>query len=218
MDIKLIVFDLDGTLTSSHKTIYKSTFYALEKLNIQHNLTENKFYEMIGMHFEDIFDQFGFKVNDFNKFIEIYKSAYFTFIDSTFLYEGVRETLEKLKKNNFRIALLTTKAQDQAEMNVDYFDLTKFFHYIMGRRKGIEHKPSPEPLLKICADLKININNTIIVGDTEMDIQCGKNSGAYTCGVTYGYRTKHELIKHFPDFLIDSITELPNIISGNNQL
>jgi phosphoglycolate phosphatase-like HAD superfamily hydrolase len=83
----------------------------------------------------------------------------------------------------------------------------------MGRRPGIAHKPSPEPLLKICNDLNINPVKALIVGDSEMDVQCGKNAGIKTCAVTYGYRTTEELEKSQPDFLIDNIMELEQIIN-----
>ncbi len=52
----------------------------------------------------------------------------------------------------------------------------------MGRRDGLAHKPSPEPLLYICKELQIDPSKTIMIGDTELDIQCGKNAGSKTCG------------------------------------
>jgi HAD superfamily hydrolase (TIGR01549 family) len=48
----------------------------------------------------------------------------------------------------------------------------------MGRRDGLAHKPSPEPLIYICNELDIKISETLMVGDTELDIQCGKSAGS----------------------------------------
>lgn len=206
--IKLIVFDLDGTLVSSHKTIYEATIHTLNYIKINVEIPEKKFYEMIGLHFEDIFNEFGFKVNDFEEFINIYKSIYFDFINYSHLYEGVEKTLSLLKEKNFLISLLTTKGQDQAEKLISHFKINEYFDLIMGRRNGIKHKPSPEPLIKICDELNINVNETIIVGDTELDIECGKNAGAKTCAVTYGYRTKNYLLELSPDYVIDKFEEI----------
>ncbi len=50
-----------------------------------------------------------------------------------------------------------------------------------------------------------------MVGDTELDIQCGKNAGSKTCGVLYGYRTKSQLEKEKPDYLISGLNELEKI-------
>jgi len=213
MQIELVVFDLDGTLVSSHQTIYKATLHALKEVKVNYILPEEQFYKRIGLHFEDIFDEFGFKVPDFEEFIGIYKSIYFNYIDSSILYSGVEEIIMKLNDKKVKIALLTTKGQSQADEILRHFNLFEKFNYIMGRRPGIAHKPSPEPLLKICNDLNINPVKALIVGDSEMDVQCGKNAGIKTCAVTYGYRTTEELEKSQPDFLIDNIMELEQIIN-----
>jgi HAD superfamily hydrolase (TIGR01549 family) len=214
MNIKLVVFDLDGTLISSHETIYKCTVEALRRVNVNNLLPEKEFYGMIGLHFEDIFEKFGFKVPDFEEFISIYKSLYFTYVDSSAKYKGVDEVINRLGQRNIKIGLLTTKAQDQAELLLKHFQLYDKFDYVMGRRAGLGHKPAPEPLWKICEDLKIKVEETMIVGDSELDVECGKNSGAISCAVTYGYRTKEELHKSQPNFVIDNILDVDYIVNG----
>jgi phosphoglycolate phosphatase-like HAD superfamily hydrolase len=82
----------------------------------------------------------------------------------------------------------------------------------MGRRLGIAHKPAPDMLLHICDELQSKPNETIIIGDTELDIECGKNAEALTCGVSYGYRTKEFLISLKPDFVIDDLKEVLSLI------
>ncbi|MDP3581503.1 MAG: HAD family hydrolase, partial [Ignavibacteria bacterium] len=186
MNTFLVVFDFDGTLVSSHETIYKTTVHALGEVGIAAEMPEEKFYQMIGWHFEDIFREFGFSVPDFEAFIKIYKSHYFSHLDSSFIYSGVEEILLWFNSKKIKTALLTTKGQDHAELLLKHFGLIDHFDYVMGRRPGIAHKPSPEPLLKICADVKVKPEETIIVGDTEMDIECGKGAKSKTCAVTYG--------------------------------
>ena len=210
--IKHICFDLDGTIVRSHKTIYKTTVKALIDLKIpSDNLKEELFYERIGHHFEDIFNEFNIPVNDFETFINIYKNQYFEFINESALYDGIEETLQNLKSRNIITSLLTTKGQDQAEKIINHFILGKYFDLVTGRRNGIAHKPSPEPLLLICNELNIKPEETLMVGDTELDIACGKNAGTKTCGVTYGYRTKNYIQEQRPDLIIDSAKELLNL-------
>ncbi len=213
MKIDLVVFDLDGTLISSHETIYRATVHALDELKIKYDMPEERFYTMIGLHFEDIFQNFGFAVPSFNEFIDVYKRIYFDYIGYSKVYDGVEEILDKLVNKNIKVALLTTKGQDQAEKILEYFSLADKFDYIMGRRNGMAHKPSPEPLQKISSDLAIGLEETLMVGDSEMDIQCGKNAGSKTCAVTYGYRTKSELEKSAPDFLVSAILGLEKIVN-----
>ncbi|MBN2570941.1 MAG: HAD family hydrolase [Ignavibacteriales bacterium] len=209
--IKLIVFDLDGTLIDSDKSIYKSTIRTLENFGIKFNIPEKEFSQMIGLHFQEIFHKFNIKVDDFEKFIEFYKSIYFSYINYSTVYPNVIEIL-KILKNKYFIALLTTKGQDQAEKILQHFNLTQYFNYIWGRRDGVPVKPSPIPLLQICDEFKIQPENTIIIGDAEIDVQCGKNAGAVTCAVTFGYRTKEKLLSENPDFIIDNLLEIDQLL------
>ena len=207
-----VCFDLDGTLVDSRETILKSTQVALDQLNIPHNIPEDIFTNMIGMHFVDIFEELKIEVPDFERFISIYKALYFDFIDSSNLYQEVKEALKYLKEKQIKVSLLTTKGQEQAERIIYYFNLRFSFNYLMGRRDGLAHKPSPEPLLFICKELQVEPSETLMVGDTELDIQCGINASAKTCGVLYGYRTKVQLEKEKPNFLISGLDELIKVL------
>lgn len=211
-EIKHICFDLDGTLLNSAGTIYKSTLKTFDDLNIKYELPENEFNKMIGMHFVDIFEHFKIDVPDFEIFIAHYKKVYFDFIDESVFYNGVKDILKILKDSPFKISLLTTKAQDQTERILQHFNLTNNFDFIMGRTNGIPHKPDPTPFFMICDSLKVEPEKSLMVGDTELDILCGKNANAKTAAVTYGYRSIEKLKEYSPDFMIDNLLELKNIL------
>jgi len=207
-NLQLFVFDLDGTLTESSETIYRATIKTFEQFGQTVHLPKEELDKRIGEHFQNIFDDLNIHVDDVEEFINVYKTIYFDFIDTTKLYPGVEKTLSTLKKNGKKIALLTTKGQDQARRIIHHFKLEKYFDEVMGRRNGMGHKPSPEPLLFICNALSILPEATLMVGDSELDVQCGKNAGAKTCAVTYGYRPEEILAKENPDFTIKNISEL----------
>jgi HAD superfamily hydrolase (TIGR01549 family) len=205
-------FDMDGTLIDSNKTIYEATVFTLRELKINFIMDEQLFGLKIGQHFVDIFNAFNIDVPDFDTFISIYKYNYFKQMRYSRLYDGVKDILIELKKRGAKVSLLTTKAQDQAEKIIDYFELNDYFDLIMGRRDGIAYKPSPESLIRICDDLSVKVKNTLMIGDTELDIQCGKNAGSYTCAVLYGYRTKELLEVEKPDFIVAGIRDILEIV------
>ncbi len=211
-DIKCVVFDLDGTLFSSHKNIYSATVKTFNDLNIIADIDENEFYSKIGLHFKDIFDEMNIKVDDVEHFIDVYKTNYFSFINESEPYPNLFETLEYLFANKIKIGLLTTKSQEQADRILSHFNIHKYFDIVIGRRIGMEIKPSPEPLLHIADYFNLEKNQMLMVGDSEMDIMCGKNAEIKSCAVTYGYRTVEELQKHNPNYIIDDLGELKNII------
>ncbi len=214
-NIECIVFDLDGTLIMSHENIYLSTLRTFKEFEIEVDIPKDKFYEMIGHHFQDIFDQFKIEVGDIEHFIDLYKTFYFDYIDHSEPYPGVIELLDKLKTQGCKTGLLTTKAQDQARRIATHFQLDKYLNYVAGRKPGMPIKPAPEPLLEVCNILEVDPQKTLMVGDTEMDIQCGKNAGAVTCAVTFGYRTKEKLENDNPDYIIDNIADINIILNGN---
>jgi phosphoglycolate phosphatase len=207
-DSRHACFDLDGTLIDSYMNIYKATIKTLEVLKIPGTFSKEDFYNRIGHHFLDIFNDLKIPVPDIEYFINIYKEFYFDFIDDSVPYPGVTDVLKYLKNHNIHVSLLTTKGQDQAERIIDHFNLSKYFSNIMGRRIDVPVKPSPEPLLIICKELNVLPSESMITGDTELDIRCGIRANVKTCGVTYGYRTREVLEKENPDFIIDKITSL----------
>jgi pyrophosphatase PpaX len=211
-EIKLVVFDLDGTLTNSGNTIYKATLKTLKQLGINDEIKFDDFNKTIGAHFTDMFKSLNVNVEDVEHFINLYKTYYFDFIDDTYLYDGVIETLKELKKRNIKTALLTTKAQDQADLVIDYFKLREYFGLVTGRRPGLGIKPDASPLIFICNELNVKPENTLMAGDSELDIKCGKNASTVTCAVTYGFRAKEHLENEKPDYIINDIRELLNLV------
>ncbi|MGE5354514.1 MAG: HAD family hydrolase [Acidobacteriota bacterium] len=212
--IRSVVFDLDGTLMSSSATIYKCTLRTFQEFNIAAEVSEEEFNKKIGYHFKDIFADFNISVPDLEGFIDRYKALYFDFIDESKVYPNVLEALEFLKSKGILTSLLTTKAQDQAERILEHFGLKDYFSIITGRQNGMAIKPAPDALLKICRETGVAPAETLMVGDSELDIRCGKNAGSLTCGVTFGYRLKEELEKENPDYLISDMKEIIGIIGG----
>lgn len=212
MKIRHICFDLDGTLVNSFPTIYKCTLKTLKHLNISYPaIGEKAFENLIGHHFTDIFTTLEINVEDVESFIGIYKNFYFDFIEDSELYPDTIEVLYMLKKAGIKISLLTTKAQDQAERIVEHFGLLPYFDAVYGRRPGMGIKPEADPLLRICQELNVTPGETLMTGDSDLDMKCGKNAGAKTCAVTYGYRSKEILELEKPDFIVNFLREIAKI-------
>lgn len=210
--IKHISFDLDGTLTDSINTIYLSAIEALKELKISNNLTLEILRKRVGYHFQDMFDELNIPVINFDEYLSIYKNYYFNFISESTLYPGVIEILQILNDKGIKISLCTTKVQSQADLIINHFELGKYFSLVLGRREGIKNKPSAEPLQFICDQLDVNPENSMIVGDTELDIRCGKNAGSKTCAASYGYRDLQLIYSENPDYIINNISELEVLV------
>jgi len=209
---KAIIFDLDGTLTASDDTIIDTTIQTLKKMDLYKSFDMEILRGMIGHHFKEIFEKLEIVVPDMEAFISEFREIYFDFIDSSYIYPGVENILNKLKSTDIKTAVLTTKGNEQAEVIVKHFNLGKYFNIINGRIPGLPVKPAPEPLQKIISELGVTPGETLMVGDTEMDILCAKNAGTASCAVTFGYRSLEELQQLNPDYLVNNYKELEIIL------
>ncbi len=207
-NVKLFVFDLDGTLVSSHKTIFLATKLAFAQLNYNYELDEERFQQLIGLHFNDIFREFNITDINFDNFITAYRNYYEQILDTSTLFPNVEILLQYLSSKKKKIALLTTKRQDQAEYILKYFNLTQYFDVVCGKKENLPNKPNPAQLLQIISSLKTNASETVMIGDTEIDIRTGKNANTKTIAVTFGYRKLEKLEIEKPDFLIHDLSDL----------
>ena len=87
---------------------------------------------------------------------------------------------------------------------VHHFFPADLFDVILGQTPGIEKKPSPEGVDRIRATLGVNREETVLIGDSTVDVFTAKNAGVSSIGVTYGFRGREELAAAGADFLADS--------------
>lgn len=206
------MFDLDGTLVDSREDIVNAVNFTLKAVGLQ-GKSKQKISSYIGQGVEDLIRRsLG------NKKEALLKRVLFVFekyyrkhsTDRSILYPGVEEVLEYFKdkrkiivtNRNYEFALLTLKA-------LGVYD---YFEDIVGGDDIGCMKPSSCPLDRAIYGLDINKEKAIIVGDMYIDILAGKKAGIITCGVTYGIGKKEDIIKVKPDFIIDQIIELKDII------
>ena len=157
---------------------------------------------------------YNFSSEHITIFEKTYRSYYEKhFQDNTKIFPGVIETLEKIKANRIKMALITTKHQSQADMVVKAFGLKKYFQHIHGWLDGRKHKPDPEPALTTLKALECPSNQALYVGDSEQDILCGKAAGTETCAVTYGFRNAEYLKSLNPTYIINHFSEILKIVS-----
>ncbi len=136
-------------------------------------------------------------------------------LDNTAPYPGVAEALEKL--GGYKMAVLTNKPVNFSREMLTRLGFASHFAYIYGGNSFAQKKPDPVGLHKLMEDLQISTRETLMVGDSDTDILTGRNAGVWTCGVTYGFGA-HTLQKVSPDLLIDDMQELPPVLNGHRKV
>jgi HAD superfamily hydrolase (TIGR01549 family) len=214
VNISLLIFDLDGTLVDSKKVIINSVNFALKKLNLKlKTYREIEPYLGIGVNYLIKKVTESENTTIINKGVNYFNDYWKDHLkNESRLFPGVRNTLEYFKTKNMLI--LSNGTIDIIRKILENFKLDKYFDDIITGDEEDCIKPTACPVNKA-----LNIHNiknkeeTLIIGDMDIDIKAGKEAGILTCGVTYGMGKRKDLIKSNPDFLIDRITELRSIIN-----
>jgi HAD superfamily hydrolase (TIGR01549 family) len=190
--------------------------YALRSLDPREPPTGDEIIAEVGKPLASITHNLGYNFSkaQITLFENTYRSYYEKhFQDHTKIFPGVFETLEEFKARGFKMAVITTKHQLQADMVVKAFGLNKYFQYIRGWLEGRQHKPDPEPVFAALKVLDTLAKQSLYVGDTEQDILCGQAAKVDTCAVTYGFRSAEYLKSLNPTYIIDHFADILSIIS-----
>ena len=130
------------------------------------------------------------------------------------LFPGMVETLDALVAKGITCTIATARNQASCHEMLDGLCVKKYFSYILCGESTQNLKPHPEAVLKTLTDLECKPEEAIVVGDMPMDIGMGKGAGVTTCGVTYGNASRETLLEAGADFVIDEIGELLGILEN----
>jgi phosphoglycolate phosphatase len=209
MNIRNIIFDVDGTLLDSKRDIAGAQLWVLRQLGVDGYRPED-LYSYIGKTLHETFSlilpaELHHRIPEA---AAMYRDYYRPrALDTTTLFPDVRDTLAALKQRTIRLGVATTKSSLTTKRLLEHFRIAEYFLQIQGTDE-MPYKPDPYIVTKILDDQQWNQSETLMVGDTDKDIETGRNAGIFTCGVTYGSMNRTELEKYSPFYLIDSIQEL----------
>ena len=210
MSIKLVIFDLDGTLIDSLKDITIAVNHATRPYGIAEK-SVREMGDLLGTGISILIDRVladrrdELKDDVLERFMTYYSAH---LVEHTTVYPDVIDVLIKLDR--YKKAVVTNKREQFAKTMLNELGIARYFDSILGSDSVGEKKPSPVPLLHLLDLYKLDSSEAVMVGDSEIDIAAGKGAGVKTVGVTYGYRQRGALID--ADFIIDDIRSLPGVI------
>lgn len=212
LPIDLLIFDFDGTLTDSIPPAVEAIQKMLAELGLPYKTKEE-----INLHvgYGEIPLVSGAIGSSEPKLLKTAMEVYFKHyvqegIKSAPLYPNVRELLEYFK-NKTKI-IVSNKKDEFIKLILNHHRLTHHFTEILGGDTAPCLKPDPCVIIKLIEKYKVSPKQTLFIGDMTVDIETGKNAGVHTCAVTYGFHPRSQLEKLNPDFLIDDILELKELI------
>lgn len=212
MRYSCVIFDLDGTLIDSKKDLVISMNHALTTLNLKEQKPETV-YQYIGWGLRHLVARLV-PDNDqdmVDEAIRIFRAHYREHcLDNTRFIPGALDILEAL--NGCKLAVVTNKSQEASDYVLERMGILDKFGSVLGGDSVDKMKPHPEPILKTLEMLDVKDKSAIMIGDSAMDVQSGKAAGIATCGLKDGIGSLDDLIKTEPDYIIDSLDELKEIL------
>ena len=216
--IKLCIFDLDGTLIDSLDDLACAMNNALKLSGFPAHENE-KYRMMVGNGISVLTDRAACAPNEkytpevkeaiLSDFKEYYRLHC---MDHTRPYNGINSVLDSLTEAGILYAVNSNKPDFFSKKIVDALFPDKHFAHIRGKLDGAECKPAPDGAFAIMRALKVSADDTIYIGDSSVDIQTAKNAGLISVGVTWGFRTREELMSAGADHIVSSPEELISLI------
>ena len=214
---KLVIFDLDGTLIDTREDIANACNYALEGCGYPTRPIE-EYNMMVGRGIDNLFRAAMPAEEVCEENVSKMRSIFVPYYnehkcDFTKPYPGIMETLEALSQKGLHFAVASNKYQEGTEQLVEKFFGRYEFVAILGQRDGKPIKPDPLIVAEAMEGVEgIMLDEVVYCGDSDVDMQTGIGAGVRTVGVTWGFRTREELLAYSPWQMIDYPTELIDII------
>jgi len=218
--IKLLIFDLDGTLIDSRLDLVHSVNATLRHMK-RSELPDDVIASYVGDGAPALIRRaLGNEADDeklvgsgLDYFLAYYREHK---LDHTHVYEGITEALVTLRDSHNglprKMAVLSNKPVHPSRAIVEALGLGKFFARVYGGNSFPTKKPEPEGAQTILREMGTGPQETLIVGDSGVDVLTGRNAGTWTCGVTYGF-APHTLCESLPDVVLDKPPELTELFS-----
>lgn len=208
--VKLLIFDLDGTLIDSRLDLAAAVnammrHLANPPLPIEQvcryvgNGAPVLVRRALGEQTPDASTQAGLEF-----FLDYYRRHA---LDQTVLYPGVREAVERLAAAGKRMAVLSNKPEDLSRAILEGLGVGDRFFRVYGGNSFEFKKPNPIGVERLMAEVDASREETLMVGDSSVDVATARNAGVACCGVTYGFQPE-TLADPAPDLLVDRMEEL----------
>lgn len=218
---KVILFDLDGTLTDPGVGITNSVMYALEKYGIIVS-DRSELYKFIGPPLMQSFENYyGFDKNEAERAVALYRE-YFRDrgIFENQVYDGIKQLLGTLKAQGKVVGLATSKPEVYAKQILEHFELDGDFDFISGSMMSGERTDKGEviawavQLLGEKQKQKYTAEEMVMIGDREHDVIGARKNRITSIGVLYGYGSREELTEAGADAVVSSVGELAEMLTG----
>lgn len=215
--MKTCIFDLDGTLTDTLESLAFSVKETLKEMGLP-QITTDECRSFVGNGARYLMERALEAAGDrelsrIEEGMEVYGRIFDE--NCTYLvtpYEGITETLKQMKDKGIKLAVLSNKPHQQTKKVVERIFGEDVFDCVQGQKEGIARKPDPDGIYRLLEEMQAGREECLYVGDSEVDVETGRNAGVRMVGVSWGFRSREVLRAAGAGTIIDSPEELMQFV------
>ena len=237
MNIKTIIFDMDGTILDTVEDLRVAINHSLSECGHRHDFTyedtkylfgsgvkvaiERALCMEAGAGYDELIavgtagndgSAYGITEEEVTRIIQVYKPFYEkNCLVNTCAYPGIIELLKKLRSDGVKTAVVSNKPHEAVLSLCDVL-FKDMFDYAAGEQPGITRKPAPDMLLAAMKELGSNESDSVYIGDSEIDMQTAANCNLPCITVDWGFRSAAFLKNNGAEFIAGTADEVYNII------
>lgn len=202
--IRCIVFDMDGTLTDTHRLIFDAFNHIVEAYGGK-RMTDAEIAALFGPPEEGALIPIvgEHRIEEaMTRYLEFYHRHHASLAS---VYNGMPELVTELRERGIRLALFTGKGRHTTRISLEAIGLSDAFERVVTGNDVKEHKPSGEGLHRIMRELGVDPEETLMVGDSRADVRAAHDAGVPVALVRWDEHTRHREIVERPDFQFDTV-------------
>ncbi len=201
-----VIFDLDGTLVDSKLDLANALNRSLEHFRLE-PLPHDRIYSFVGNGVRRLIEdalKFRGRLELFDGVFNFFLNYYYNhLLDNTRLYDGIKDVLDALKEQGRRLFVVSNKSEIFSRKILKGLNVEHYFDEIVGGDTFPNKKPHPQQILEILKKYDAKNDESIVIGDSENDIEAAKAANVAVCWVSYGFRDRSILNRYTVDFVAE---------------
>ncbi|TQV86033.1 phosphoglycolate phosphatase [Aliikangiella coralliicola] len=219
---KVLLFDLDGTLIDSAPDLALAANLMLAELQMP-EFSQEVVRSWVGNGAKTLVQRAlsgsieispeldaGYVDRALERFLQFYQA---NVCNETQLYEGVRETLQRLKDRGYKLTIVTNKPEQFVTPILKSFKLNEIFELVVAGDTLAKKKPDPAQLNYVCQQLSVSVQQCLMIGDSKNDILAAKAISMESIGLTYGYNYGESISIFQPEIALDHFSNILDVLS-----
>lgn len=209
--LRAVLLDIDGTVQDTSEFIFQAFEHVFAIYECTTG-TRDALRPLIGFPLQEIYAQFLPAAN-IDELRELHNGFQSRNLELIAAYDGIEDVLKTFKSMGLSIAAVSSRKRESLEESLTHSNIIKYFDTIVGPYDTPHHKPHPAPALLALERIKALPHEAIMIGDSYIDIETGKNAGTHTMRVTYGFN-QEKIDQPHPDYVAHTPHEILQCIKN----